>query len=223
MNTRLAAKIKPASGFSHILYIGLQILLPILIFVLVRINFPIQIALAVILLSKWRMFVVRPRYWLTNILANAVDIMVGVSILVFMTHSDTQMWQVIWAFVYALWLIFLKPNSSMLAVSLQAGVGQLAGLMALYLAWGERSLGILVIMTGLICFVSARHFLTSFDEPFSKLYAATWGYFGSALAWLLGHWLLFYYGVLAQPTLLLTVIGYGLAAMYYLEQAIGLF
>jgi hypothetical protein len=30
------------------------------------------------------------------------------------------------------------------------------------------------------------------------------------------HWLLFY-GFLAQPTLLLTALGYGLAALYYLD------
>jgi hypothetical protein len=32
----------------------------------------------------------------------------------------------------------------------------------------------------------------------------------------LGHWLL-YYGFLAQPVLLLSLIGYGLATLYYLE------
>jgi hypothetical protein len=32
----------------------------------------------------------------------------------------------------------------------------------------------------------------------------------------LGHWLL-YYGVVAQPTLLLCVIGYGLGVLYYLH------
>lgn len=43
-----------------------------------------------------------------------------------------------------------------------------------------------------------------------------WGYFGAALAWLLSHWLLYYHG-LAQPTLLLSALGYGLAVLYYLD------
>ena len=34
--------------------------------------------------------------------------------------------------------------------------------------------------------------------------------------WVLGHWLLFY-GIVAQPTLLLVILGYGLAALYYLD------
>ncbi len=44
-----------------------------------------------------------------------------------------------------------------------------------------------------------------------------WGYSAAALVWLLGHWLLFY-GFLAQPVLLLTVIGLGSASLYYLEE-----
>jgi hypothetical protein len=46
--------------------------------------------------------------------------------------------------------------------------------------------------------------------------AYIWGYFGAALAWLLSHWLLFY-GVIAQVTLLLSTLGYGMAVLYYLD------
>jgi hypothetical protein len=43
-----------------------------------------------------------------------------------------------------------------------------------------------------------------------------WAYFAAALVWVLGHWLL-YYGVIAQPTVVLTVVGYGLAVLYYFD------
>jgi len=43
-----------------------------------------------------------------------------------------------------------------------------------------------------------------------------WGFFGAALTWLLGHWFL-YYGFMSQPTLFLTVLGGGLATLYFLE------
>ena len=46
--------------------------------------------------------------------------------------------------------------------------------------------------------------------------AYSWAFFVASIAWLSGHWLIFY-GPLAQPALLLSVLGYGLAAMYYLE------
>lgn len=213
---KLASKIKPKSGFSHLLHLGLTTLLPILLYVLIRMEF-VQLAAALVILSKWRMFAVRPRYWPANVRANAVDIMVGLSVVMFMSATSVGLWQVWWAFVYGLWLIFLKPGSSVLLVSLQAIVGQVMALMALFLVWGGAPLGALVLTSWLICYLAARHFFASFDEPYNSMYAHTWGYFAGALVWIVGHWLLFY-GVLAQPTLLLTVIGFGLAAMYYLDQ-----
>jgi hypothetical protein len=101
-------------------------------------------------------------------------------------------------------------------VSTQAFIGQLAALMALYLTWAAGPIYGLTFLTGLFCFLAARHFLDMFDEPYARMLAYVWGYFGAALAWLLSHWLLFY-GVLAQTTLLLSTIGYGLAGLYYLD------
>src|SRR5579864_9817282 len=104
----VATKLKPAGGFSQILHLALVLMLPVAVFVFVRMHF-VQLALAIILLSKWRMFAVRPRYWLANIRANAVDIIVGVSFLVLMVHSGTQLWQLILALLYAVWLLVIKP------------------------------------------------------------------------------------------------------------------
>lgn len=213
----MVRNLKPKSGFSHFFHIALNALLPALVFVLIRMHF-VQLAIALILLSKWRMFAVRPRYWPANIRANAVDIIVGVSLVIFMSHSASASWQLLWAIAYGAWLILIKPGSSILKVSIQAGIAQLCGFMALFLAWGDAPLGGLVVAAWVMSYLAARHFMSSFDEPHNSLYAHTWGYFASALTWLLGHWLLFY-GVLAQPTLLLTVIGFGLAALYYLDHA----
>lgn len=208
-------KIKPATGFSSLLHWGLVVALPILVFSMVRINF-VQLAVAFVILSKWRMFAVRPRYWPANFRANSIDVIVGIAIIIFMIHAGSMPIQLGWMVGYGLWLILLKPRRSILLISIQAGIGQLAGLMALYLQWSAAPLWGLVLGTGGICYLAARHFLESFEEPYSKLLAYLWGYFGAALVWLLGHWLLFY-GVIAQPTLLLLVIGYGLAALYYLD------
>jgi hypothetical protein len=191
--------------------------MPAIIFVLVRIEF-VQLALLIILLSKWRMFVVRPRYWLANITANAVDIIVGVSLLVFMDHTNSAAIQLMWAALYGVWLIFIKPGSNLFLVSNQALIGQVVGLVALYVAWVEApTLGI-VLATWLITYLSARHFFTSFEDEYGAFYAQTWGYFSVALTWLLSHWLLFY-GVIPQPALLLSVLGFGFAGIYYLDES----
>lgn len=212
----VVSKIKPTGGFSQVFHILLTLLLPAAMFVLVRINL-VPIAAALILLSKWRMFAVRPRYWPANIRANAVDLIIGVSSLVFMAQTSATSWQLVWATAYSIWLIFIKPGSSVWKVSLQAALGQLFGLMALFMGWGDASTIYLVIAAWAVCYLSARHFFTAFDEERSSLLSHLWGYFAAALTWVLAHWLI-YYGLLAQITLILNVIGLGLATLYYLDQ-----
>lgn len=211
----LIAKIKPASGFSRVVHVSFNVFLPLMVFILVRIDF-VQLALIIILLSKWRMLAVRPRFWPANVRANAVDIMVSVSLLLFMANSGSQVWQLIWAVLYGVWLIVIKPASSVVMVSVQAMLGLLCGLMALSVSWEQVPLYWLVFLTGLICYIAAHHFFDSFDEPYTRLLSYLWGYFGAALAWVLGHWLLFY-GIVSQLSLLLIALGYGLAALYYLD------
>lgn len=211
----LLRKLKPASGVAYFLHLGLVLILPVAVFVLVRLNFT-QLALSIIVLSKWRIFAVRPRFWAANIRANAIDLMVGLSVVLFMTHSASAIMQLFWAFLYAVWLFAIKPRSSLLMVSIQAGIGQLAALSALYLAWANGPIAALTLLSGLFCFFAARHFFDTFDEPYGRLLSFIWGYFGAALAWVLSHWLLFY-GVISQITLVLSVIGYGLAVLYFLD------
>jgi hypothetical protein len=208
-------KIKPATGFSYITHLTLLVLLPVALFVLVRVYF-IQLAFILILLSKWRMFAVRPRFWAANVRANSVDMIVGFSALTLMLQTSSALWQAVWAVAYAAWLIAVKPRSSLFMTAVQAAIGFLAGLSALYISWSDGPLIGLVFLTGLICYLVARHFFDSFEEPYAKLLAYLWGYFGAALMWVLGHWLLFY-GAIAQPTVLLVALGYGLAALYYLD------
>jgi len=215
----IVARLKPASGVSYLLHLALLVLLPLAVFVFVRLGDTfVRLAFAMVLLSKWRMFAVRPRFWPAIIRANSIDIIVGLSIVLFMMRSDTQWWQLIWAALYGVWLIALKPRTSTFMTAVQAMIGQLAGLTAIYLTWSSAPLYGLVLATGTVCYLAARHFFDSFDEPYSRLLSYLWGYFGAAIAWLLGHWLLFYaHGLVAQPTLILSVLGYSLAGLYYFD------
>lgn len=213
---RAIKKLRPAGGFSHGLHLLFTVLLPVLVYIFVRINL-VPVAVCLILLSKWRVLAVRPRHWMAYIRANAVDLVVGISIVIFMSNTNVMAWQLVWTAVYTVWLLLIKPSANLLGISLQAVVAQLFGLMALYLTWGGSPTAVLVIGTWTVAYVSARHFFSAFDEPYTRFLANAWAFFAASLAWVLGHWLLFY-GVVAQPTLLLTILGYGLGAMYYLEQ-----
>ena len=92
--------------------------------------------------------------------------------------------------------------------------------MALFIAWSDGPLLGLVMVAGLICYLSARHFFDSYNESYAKLLSYLWGYFAASAMWVLGHMLVVYPkqdGIVAQPTLLLSIIGYTLGAVYYLE------
>jgi hypothetical protein len=211
----LPSRLKPARGFSHLLYITLNALLPILAYILVKIDF-VGLAVALVMLSKWRMFAVRPRYWLVNLIQNGVDIMVAISLIIFMATTTVVWWQLIWMVAYEFWLLWLKPRFDVLSVSAQAMVGQLLGLSVIYLKFGDSSIAALVAGTWLVTYLAARHYLTSFEESHSALIAHIWAYFSASLAFVLAHWLLFY-GTVAQIIVILTTVGYGLAALYYLD------
>jgi hypothetical protein len=217
---KIKNKVKPASGFAYLLHLAYQAALPLAIFVLVRLDIGLWLPILVIMLSKWRIFAVRPRFWPANLRANAIDIIVGISIVIFMSNGSSMSVQVFWAAMYGLWLLFIKPRSSIFFVSVQSGIGQLCGLMALFLTRSDASLYALVLLTGFLCYLAARHFFDSFNEPYARMLASIWGYFGAALIWVLAHMLVVFPkpdGVVAMPTLLLSAIGYSLAAVYYLE------
>ena len=213
--TKTVTRVKPKDGFSQIVHIILVTLLPIVIYVFIRLDFP-QIAVTLVLLSKWRMFSVKLRHWPANIRANAVDIIVGISVVMFMNRTDSVGIQLIWVVLYALWLLVVKPKSEVLWVAMQAIIGQTAGLMALYSVFGGAQAASLVFATALLCYFAARHFFSSFDESMGRTIAYVWAYFSASIAWLLAHWLI-YYGIVAQPVLVLSVVGYSLAGMYYLR------
>lgn len=215
----LAARIKPAHGFAHILHIALLVALPLVTLILVRLQGGfVELALLLVLLSKWRMFAVRPRFWPAIIRANGVDIVIGLSAVLFMASTPSGYLELLWATLYAVWLVVVKPATGTFMVASQALLAQLCGLMALFLVWSDGPLYGLIIVCGIICYIAARHFFDNFDEPYAKLLSYLWAYFGAALIWLLGHWLLFY-SIIAQPTLILSVVGYGLAVLYYLDHA----
>jgi hypothetical protein len=193
----------------------LTALLPIAAFLLVRLEFG-GVAVLVVFLSKWRMFAVKARHWPANIRANAVDIFVGLSFVIFMASTTVMSLQLLWAALYAVWQLVVKPQSTTLWIGIQALIAQMLSLIAVFYFWSDSSTTILVLLTWAVSYLCSRHFLTAFDEGMSRATSYAWAFFASGIAWLSGHWLIFY-GPIAQPALLLSVMAYGLASMYYLE------
>jgi hypothetical protein len=171
----LITKLTPSRGFSHAFYFVYNAFLPLLVFLLVRTNFS-QLALSLILLSKWRMFAVRPRFWLANIRANAVDMVIGVAVLAFMVSTGNEVAQLLWSVLWASWLIVIKPRADTLWVSLQALISFVAGLMALFLTWDHAPLGVLSLQSVHCAFLQHTTFLivlTSRTPGYSHFFGLT--------------------------------------------------
>jgi len=197
------------------------VLLPLVVVGLVYGRF-ILIALVVIILSKWRMLAVKPRYWLANIRSNMVDIIVGFSVVSFMSGSRILSTILLWGGIYSFWLIVIKPRSSPLMVGAQAFIAQGLSLVALFSNHSHIHPVFLVAFTWLICFSASRHFLATFSDDANRSLSHIWGLFGAEMALILGHWHIVYSGAIPQIALVLSVIGYALAVGYYVHKTKGL-
>lgn len=210
-------KVKPAKGFSHILHYVLVSIIPILAYIFVKLDF-FTLAIAIVLLAKWRMLAIKPRHWLAHIRTNSVDLIVSLSLVAFMIASYSSSWlQLVWLALFEIWLLYIKPRESTLMVSVQALVAQALGLTALFLAFETVPYVVYVLGAFVISFFSARHFFNAYEENHGIQYSWLWGYFSASLVWILAHWLLFYKNV-AQPAVIISIIGYGLASLYYLHE-----
>lgn len=177
------------SLFGEILYYSLNIGLAILLFVLSQtINSPV-LAIIIVLLSKWRVFAVRPRYWWTNIQSNMVDIIVGVSVvaLIYLPNMPLSA-QIILTIQYALWLVILKPLSKRGHMLMQAFVAILLGVTALYTVSHEWPVALVVFGMLIIGYSSARHFLYSYEEEQIVFLSAVWGVLFAEIGWLAHYW-----------------------------------
>lgn len=212
----LVDKIRPGKGFAHFFHLSIIAFIPLVLLILIRLDFTL-FAVIVLLLSKWRMVAIHPRHWIAHIRTNAVDIIVGLSFLVFIAESSTAILQLVWVLLFEVWLLLIKPGTSLLSVSAQALIAQGLGLTSLFMSVEEAPLAAYVIAAWLICYFSARHFLAVFEEKHSGLISSIWAFFAACFVWVLGHWLLFF-GPIAQPAVLLTTIGFGLSGLYYLDQ-----
>ena len=214
-------RINPTSRVAATLHVVYMVLLPLLVLSLVRSGFT-GAALVVIVLSKWRMFAVKPRYWLANVRANSVDMIVGFSVVIFMSQSEVLMTSFIWSGIYSFWLIFIKPKSTPLMISVQALIAQGFGLVAVFNNFSTWNPVYLVLFAWVICFCASKHLLMAFEEELNRPLAHLWAIFSAEIALILSHWHIAYANTIPQIALVLSVIGYVLALGYYLQKTRGL-
>lgn len=196
--------------------------LPVAVFLLASQWELYALAIILILLSKWRIFAVQPRFWIANIQANIVDLVFGLSMLNFMYQGrGALVVQAFWAVAYIAWLIFLKPKSSPQAVAMQAAIAQAVGLTALFYFADQVQDIIIIGGAWIIASSSARHLIGAYEEEHVNFLSAAWGLFVAELAWLLNRWVVVYsleHLYIPQLCLVVIILAYAIAHLYDLSK-----
>lgn len=186
--------VKRRSLWSEAAYILLNILLAFAILGVVRaVKSPLP-AFGLVLLSKWRVLAVRPRYWTAHILSNMVDIIVSVSAVVLLYAAGTAFAaQLTITILYILWLLFLKPRSKRSYVVAQAGVGLFVGIATLMMVSPDWPASLVVLFAWVIGVSVARHVLLAYEEQaYLSLFSLLWGFIVAEITWLGYHWTIAY-------------------------------
>lgn len=202
---------KHKSLISELAYIAMNIGLAAgLLAVVLAIKSPLP-AFALVLLSKWRVLAVRPRFWFANIQSNLVDIIVGIStvVILYAASGSLAVQLGITAF-YVVWLLFIKPRSKRHYVTLQAGIAAFLGVTALFTVSYDWEVSLVVLCMWVIGYSCARHILSNYHEAERTFFAMVWGLIMAEIGWLGYHWTFAYSlpgfgGVKLSQTALITL------------------
>lgn len=214
--------VRRRSFLSEVIYVGLNIALAVAALTLVMVTESPWPAVVLVLLSKWRVFAVRMRYWFVNVQSNLVDFIVSISFVVFLYTSYSGIAgpgqrlfiMVTLTLMYIGWLLFLKPRSKRSYMVAQGGVALFVGVAALYLLAYSLPMTVVVLLMWLIGYTTARHILSSYSEETHILFMSQlWALVVAEIGWLAYHWtagysLLGIVGVIF-PRVALTVICIG--------------
>lgn len=190
----LKAASRRRSWVSETVYVALNVALAVGVLLLVMFFETPLAAFVLVLLSKWRLVAVRPRFWFANIQANLVDIMVGLSAVTLIWQAEgSYVIQVILAVLFAAWLLILKPRSRRRAMSWQAGIALFVSVTALYSVGYQWPSVVTVLGMWVIGYAVARHVLSTYDEEKDMtLLSLLWGFVLAELGWLAYHWTIAY-------------------------------
>lgn len=222
----LLRAVKRRSLLSESVYVLLNIALAAAILAIVwAVESPLP-AFALILLSKWRVLAVRPRFWFAHIQSNLVDLIVSMSLVVLLyaaggDGSGGMVVQIALTILYVLWLLLLKPRTKRTLVVAQAAVAVFVGTIALYIVSFEWPSSIVVLCMWVIGYGAARHVLAAYSDSSVTLLSFVWGLIFAELGWLAYHWTIAYSLPLVEGIKLPQVTLIALSLSFLAERAYG--
>lgn len=186
---------KSRNVISSIIHVIMNLLLGVGSIVLTFITGSWIVGLVLVVISKWRIFAVRPRYWGINLLSSLVDFIVGISFVIIAYCSGNESWLLIHTLLavsYCAWLIFLKPRSSEIATEAQSIIATFLGSSAACFLFASSNSILLTASCFLIGFAAARHILVQSDDNNYGLLTYMCGLISAEVAWLSSSWLIMY-------------------------------
>lgn len=189
------------SFLSESIYLALNIGLAVGVMLVVFYTGSPWTALVLTVLSKWRVFAVRPRYWWVNFQSNLVDFMVSVGVVVHLNvindsaliGSHKLILMLALTVFYIGWLLYLKPRSSRKMIAAQAATSTILSISALFAISFTWPVSIVVLMMWLIGYTAARHVLNSYDNESHAIFLSlAWGFAIACIGWVAYHWTVAY-------------------------------
>lgn len=204
---------------AEIAYAGINAVIPVALLLLIHGFDSVYPALALVFLSKWRIFSLRPRFWWINIKANSVDLLVGVSVVGLLYLSMTSLiLQLVIVAAYVVWMLYLKHRSGSGAIRLQAGIAQFLALTVLFSLSAVTNDFLIVLGCWIIGYSVARHLTSVYDENSVELLSGLWGLLTAQLGWILYTWTTAYNIGLSvkipQMSLVMLVLSYAATRLY---------
>lgn len=193
--------VRKRSFLSELIYTVLNIALAVAVFLIVRYTEAVWFAIVLVILSKWRVFAVRPRFWWANLRSNMVDFVVSISIVIHLytinvsaTGETAKLFLMIGlTLAYIGWLLYIKPRSKRRFMAIQAGLAIFLGMAALFTISFNWPVSLVVGFAWLIGYSAARHILSTFDDETHGLFLGlAWGLIVAEIAWVSYHWSIAY-------------------------------
>ncbi|MBQ6147315.1 hypothetical protein IJI70_00515 [Candidatus Saccharibacteria bacterium] len=213
---------KSRNALSSFLHLFLNILLGVGSIFITVVSGSWIIGLFLVLISKWRMFAVRPRFWFLNLKSNLVDLIVGFSF-VFLTYfSGMTLLPVHYTLtaLYIIWLVIIKPITKESGNLIQSIFAIILGTSAVILATANLNSAAMILLEFFIGYGASRHVLCQNNNTKDfELTSLICGLLFSEISWLAHSWLIIYsFGttgiILPQLAVILGIVAFVFHKVY---------
>ena len=215
---------KSRNKISSIIHIFLNILLGTGSIFITVLSGSWLIGLILVLISKWRIFAVRPRFWFLNLKSNLVDLITGASfvLLAYCYSGEILPIHFILAALYVLWLVLFKPLTSETGTIIQSLFATFFGTTSAILLTASLDPIVLVLVEFLIGYSACRHLLSQKSEGDFTLSTLVFGLIFAETALLSSFWSILYpiklvstSGIqIPQLSLILTIAAFSFFKIY---------